>query len=79
MPSAEQVDTRPSAKSMAVDANLMPAMAVRLFLCAMQEVTGEGAFGSWESLCRVGRCGGIPPSLMAACAIMEGMWTAGFN
>ena len=40
MPSAEQAVARPSAKRMAVDANLMLAMDVRRFLCAMQEVTG---------------------------------------
>ena len=40
MPSAERTDARPSAKRMAVDANLMLAMDVRRFLCAMQEVTG---------------------------------------
>lgn len=40
MPATGQADVRPSAKCMAVDANLMLAMDVRRFLCAMQEVTG---------------------------------------
>ena len=40
MPAKGQADARPSAKCMAVDANLMLAMDVRRFLCAMQEVTG---------------------------------------
>ena len=40
MPANRQADARPSAKRMAVDANLMLAMDVRRFLCAMQEVTG---------------------------------------
>lgn len=40
MPAKGKANARPSAKRMAVDANLMLAMDVRRFLCAMQEVTG---------------------------------------
>ena len=60
MPATGQADVRPSAKCMAVDANLMLAMDVRRFLCAMQEVTGGSVmvtervfYEAWERCAEV--------------------------